>query len=50
MQSLETDDRRVLIDNAADALGDTGEIHLKNRVEDSWVVVEVEDGYHVEIH
>jgi signal transduction histidine kinase len=32
-----------LIDNAADALGGTGEIHLKTRVEDSWVVVEVED-------
>jgi signal transduction histidine kinase len=32
-----------LIDNAADALEGTGEIHLKTRVEDSWVIVEVED-------
>jgi signal transduction histidine kinase len=32
-----------LIDNAADALEGTGEIHLKTRVQDSWVVVEVED-------
>ncbi len=32
-----------LIDNAADALEGTGEIHLKTRIEDSWVVVEVED-------
>ena len=32
-----------LIDNAADALGGTGEIRLATRVEESWVVVEVED-------
>jgi signal transduction histidine kinase len=32
-----------LIDNAADALEGTGEIHLKTRVEDSRVIVEVED-------
>ncbi|UCF98562.1 MAG: cyclic nucleotide-binding domain-containing protein [Spirochaetaceae bacterium] len=32
-----------LIDNAADALEGSGEIHLKTRVEDSFVVVEVED-------
>ena len=32
-----------LIDNAADALEGTGEIHLKTRLDDSWVVVEVED-------
>jgi len=32
-----------LIDNAADALDGSGEIHLRTRVEDSWVVVEVED-------
>jgi signal transduction histidine kinase len=32
-----------LIDNAADALEGTGEIHLKTRVEDSQVIVEVED-------
>jgi signal transduction histidine kinase len=32
-----------LIDNAADALGGTGEIHIKTRAEDSWVMVEVED-------
>jgi len=32
-----------LIDNAADALEGTGEIHLRTRTEDSWVMVEVED-------
>jgi signal transduction histidine kinase len=32
-----------LIDNAADALDGTGEIHLRTRLEDSWVTVEVED-------
>jgi signal transduction histidine kinase len=32
-----------LIDNAADALEGTGEICLKTRVEDSWVIVDVED-------
>jgi signal transduction histidine kinase len=32
-----------LIDNAADALEGHGEIHLRTRREDSWVIVEVED-------
>jgi signal transduction histidine kinase len=32
-----------LIDNAADALEGSGEIHLRTRFEDSWVTVEVED-------
>jgi signal transduction histidine kinase len=32
-----------LIDNAVDAMGGQGDIHLRTRIEDSWVRVEVED-------
>jgi signal transduction histidine kinase len=32
-----------LIDNAVDAMGGQGDIHLRTRIEDSWVKVEVED-------
>jgi signal transduction histidine kinase len=32
-----------LIDNAADAMEGQGEIHLRTRIENSWVTVEVED-------
>ena len=32
-----------LIDNAVDAMGGQGDIHLRTRIEDAWVKVEVED-------
>ena len=32
-----------LIDNAADALGESGDITLRTRAEEGWVVVEIED-------